>query len=67
MHATVDNAPLLLPLDVVLLVELGEAPVVGFDNLLAASELELSTAKCFNGLHKSHIYTAHLASLCELR
>jgi hypothetical protein len=67
MHTTVDNAPLLLPLNVVLLVELGETPVVGFNDLLTASELELRTAKCFNGLHRSHRLSAHLAYLCGLR
>jgi hypothetical protein len=51
MHATVQNTPVLLPLNVVLLVELGEAPIVRLDNLLAASKLEFGSAECLNGLH----------------
>jgi hypothetical protein len=52
VDSAVHDAALLLPGNVILAVELREAPVVGLNDLLAASELELGAAKGFNCLQK---------------
>jgi hypothetical protein len=58
MHATVEHAALLLPLDVVVPVKRCEAPVAGLHNLLASRELELGTAQGFCGLQHTQSHGA---------
>ena len=50
---------LLASLDVVLTIELGEAPLVGLHDFLTSGEFELSTAECLNNVVSVDILGTH--------